>query len=47
MMNFLSTGWKLCFTSSVYNMYFCAQTKSGSCSIHCYVSAAYDGNFLA
>ena len=46
MVNFLSTGRKFCFTSSVYNMYFCTQTKSRSCSIHCYVSTTYNGNFL-
>ena len=46
-MNFLCSCRKLCFTSSVYDMYFCTKSQSCSCSIHCYVTTADNGNFLA
>ena len=42
MMNFLHTSRKLCLTAAIYNMYLCSKTKRCSCSIHCYVSAAYN-----
>ena len=47
MMYFFCSCRKFCFTSSVYDMYFCTETKCGSCSIHCYVSAADNSYFLA
>ena len=46
-MNFLCTGRKLSFATTVNDMYLSAETKSGSCSIHSYVSAANNCNFLA
>ena len=46
MMNFFCSCRKLCFTSSVYYMNFCAETKSCSCSIHSYVTTTNNGYFL-
>ncbi len=45
-MYFFCSCRKLCFTSSVYDMYFSTQTKSSSCSIHCNVTTADNSNFL-
>ena len=47
MMNFLCTGRKLCLRTTVNNVYLCAETKCGSCSVHSYVAAADYSNFLA
>ena len=38
---------KLCFTTTIYDMYFCAKTKCCSGSIHSYVTTTDNGYFLA
>ena len=45
-MYFFCSCRKLRLTSSVYNMYFCTQTKCSSCSIHCNITTTDNSNFF-
>ena len=45
-MYFLYSCGKFLFASSVYDMYFSTESECGSCSVHCNVSAADNGNLL-
>ena len=46
-MYFFLTRWKFFLTTTVYNMYLCAETECGSCSIHGYITTTDNDNFLS